>query len=210
MTGFRSGRLVVLGLAAVQQKGRCIRWLCQCECGNTKEIDGQSLRRGLSRSCGCYQLEVSLVSGKKNITHGMKKTPEYAIWVGMRQRCNNPDLPNYKNYGGRGISVCDRWNNSFENFISDMGRKPTSGRYAIERDDNDGNYEPGNCRWATMMDQGINRRTNMLVTAFGETKALSAFFVGRSESIEYDRAYQRIKKHGWDAESAIVTPSLAR
>ena len=136
------------------------KWLCACVCGEIRPVRMRSLISGHSSSCGCKHRErvVALMSQVRT-THGMSgkatKTRTYRIWANMKSRCGNPRIPAFKNYGGRGIEVCERWK-SFENFLSDMGECPTT--LTIERVNNDLGYEPSNCRWATMAEQGKNRR----------------------------------------------------
>lgn len=150
VTDERFGRLIVLGPADSRHGHR--RWICQCDCGQTKTIELQALRGGRTKSCGCLAAE-----GRAPI-HGFapraSKNPVYAAWTSMRKRCKDLDNPNY---GGRGIKVCERWN-SFENFYADMGERPGP-EYSLDRIDNDGSYEPSNCRWATKKEQTTNRRT---------------------------------------------------
>lgn len=127
-------------------------WECVCVCGNKGIIDGNSIRRGLSKSCGCLNREKL----KKRKTHGMSRTPTYDVWAKMISRCNNPKDFDYQEWGGRGITVCAQWLD-FPKFFSDMGTKPE--KLTIDRIDNDGNYEIGNCRWATRTEQNRNQRT---------------------------------------------------
>lgn len=144
------GRLTVIGRAdGYTGKGAFYR--CLCECGAKKDAAGYSLRAGKVRSCGCLQRE-------SRVHHGASYTVEYQAWRGMKRRCYNPSSPGYDSWGGRGIAVCDRWKNSFESFLADMGERPGEG-YSLDRIDVDGNYEPGNCRWATAATQSRNKRS---------------------------------------------------
>jgi hypothetical protein len=139
----RFGRLTVVEY----QGGRL--WLCVCDCGNAKFIEGYSLRNGLTTSCGCFHKEVI---SAKHFKHGKCGTRTYKSWATMIQRCTNPRSPRYFDWGGRGITVCERWRD-FRNFLADMGECPP--KLTIERVDNNGNYEPGNCHWVT---QAVNNR----------------------------------------------------
>lgn len=136
------------------------------------------------------------------ILHGMSGDPAYSIWCMIHERCRNPKVESYEFYGGRGIRVCERWSN-FANFISDMGKKP-EGR-TIERDNVNGNYEPGNCRWATKQEQYFNRRDSLLLTAFGETKCAAEWLLDSRCAANGSTLYIRIER-GWNHERAITQP----
>lgn len=132
-------------------------WLCRCDCGNEKEIYLGNLKSGKSQSCGCLRIELQI---ELNTTHGMSDTLIYLSWKNMMHRCYDSNMNSYHNYGGRGIKVCERWH-KFENFYLDMGDRPIN--KSLDRINNDGNYSPENCRWATSVQQAYNRRTNKLV-----------------------------------------------
>jgi hypothetical protein len=154
--GMRFGRLVAIsynGFKLVKEK-KIHLWLFQCDCGNQVIAKTIGIMIGRKKSCGCLFRDVV---HKSCVTHGMKKTAEYNTWRAMRSRCNNPNRPEYKNYGGRGISVCSEWNESFERFFSDMGKKP-SANHSLERINNDLGYFKENCKWATAKEQANNRR----------------------------------------------------
>lgn len=163
------------------------RWVCKCECGNVSEVTGTDFKTGHSKSCGCLNIEILR---DIHTTHGMRYSSEYDSWSDMKKRCDNPKAMNYHNYGGRGIKVCSRWLESFENFLEDMGPKP-SPELTLDRWPNNetGNYEPGNCRWATDYEQFRNRRSNRWYE-YGEKKMVltdwaSFFGVSHSTLIEH-------------------------
>jgi hypothetical protein len=151
LIGNRYGRLLVLDRTA--NLGKEPRWLCRCECGTEKLVLGLSLKSGSTRSCGCLAVERTI---ERSTTHGRTGTTEWKAWAAMIARCSNENIKSYKDYGGRGISVCDRWK-SFEAFFSDMGERPSS-NHQLDRIDNNGNYEPSNCRWSTRKQNMQNRR----------------------------------------------------
>lgn len=155
-TGHVYGRLTVLGKSPEQPTAHAY-WLCRCECGNLKSLAGGHLRRGNIRSCGCLNMEKLRGRKRHGKTVGGRRQRIFRIWLGMRDRCSNPKLPHYSRYGGRGITVCDEWQHSFEAFYRDMG-DPPSPDHSIDRIDNDRGYEPSNCRWATRSEQNRNQR----------------------------------------------------
>lgn len=162
LTGEQFGRLRVIRRAANYNEHT--RWECACICGATVIVWAANLRNGTTQSCGCYQKDRASESNSKGRAEYKR---EYKSWVHMKGRCLNPRDKKYHLYGGRGITVCEAWAKSFDAFIKDMGRCPAG--MTIDRKNNDGPYSPENCRWATQQQQQRNRRTNVWVTAMGET-----------------------------------------
>lgn len=185
IAGKRYGRLVAIEQACTA------KWRFQCDCGKETIALVSNVRRGKTRSCGC---------GRGKFTHGMSSAPEYAVWEGIIRRCDNPTSGNYQRYGGRGITVCDRWR-SFENFFADMGIRP-SDLHSIDRIDNDGNYEPGNCRWITRKEQQRNRRVNRVVDYDGRRMTLVE--AAELAGIKYGTVAARLCR-GWSPERALCT-----
>lgn len=200
LSGQKFGRWTVIAFHAPAANKQAMFW-CQCECGMEKAVNSSSLRQGDSLSCGCYKKDkaptVRLTHGA---TRGGRNTTEYSIWRDMLSRCFNKNRRAFKHYGGRGITVCERWM-KFENFFSDMGVRPSI-EYSLERVDNDGIYEPGNVKWGTRFEQVNNRRNNVYVTHQGRTKALGiwAAELGIAQRI----LCKRIQSRGWAVERAFT------
>jgi hypothetical protein len=156
LTGKIFGRLTCIRFIKKRDNQNTSRrfWICKCICGKEVEILISSLKSKNSQSCGCLKVD-------KATTHGLSKSSEFRIWSGMFQRCFNPKNDRFKDWGGRGIKVCDRWM-KFENFLEDMGKRPSK-KYSIDRINNDGDYEPSNCRWATRYEQQNNRRNRCVL-----------------------------------------------
>jgi hypothetical protein len=174
--------------------------LCTCDCGTTRRVSFQDLKAGKSKSCGCLTRETtgqrSRVLHRK---HGMEKTPEYRTWVDMRRRCNQPQRPDYKNYGGRGIKVCPEWEAGFEAFYRDMGPRPAG--HTIDRLDNDGPYSKDNCVWAPRRAQERNKRSNSIIAVFGVSMTIAE--AAEKYGINYFTLHGRIHTRGWPPERAV-------
>ena len=195
LTGMKFGRYTVVEFAG--RKNRAIHWKCLCDCGETKIVATGHLTAGRTVSCGCYSRERA---AKGNTTHGKSRSRVYKIWLGMLQRCQNPNSSSYDRYGGRGIKVCKRWE-SFENFYEDMGDPPR--RTSLDRIDNDGDYEPGNCKWATRKEQASNTRRNHIIEYQGEEFILTQ--LAEKVGINHDTLRSRLR-NGWSVERAVETP----
>ena len=199
MTGQRYGRLVVRSY-----KGS-LKWECVCDCGVIKHVSRTNLTSSQIMSCGCLFLD-TLIS--RNTRHGRSRTTEYKSWSQAKSRCALKSNKNYDSYGGRGITMCESWLNSFENFLADMGPKPKG--TSLDRKNNDLGYEPGNCRWATKKQQANNRRTTTHLTAFGETKSFADWAADPRCVVKYVTLSQRIRAYGWQTEAALTTPAAKR
>lgn len=165
-----------------------LKSLVRCSCGTEKILENSAIRRGRSKSCGCLQREVASRQGKASATHGLSKSRVFNSYNAMKNRCYYKKNKDYSNYGGRGITVCDRWLESFENFYADMGHPPQG--MTLDRIDNNGNYEPSNCRWATNAMQGMNQRQVILIKFDNEIISLSEASrrINRSASVPWAMA----------------------
>lgn len=201
LIGKRFGRLIVLSESHIRNKK--IYWNCICDCRAACKVEAQKLRIGHTRSCGCLQREIISSS---NYLHGNAprghQSQEYSTWLNMRQRCSRESNDDYALYGGRGIKVCRRWEESFSAFLSDMGPKPVPD-LSIDRKDSDGDYEPGNCRWATAIEQANNTRTNRRITYAGETRTLAEW--ARRAGLPYNTLRRRLNR-GWSISDTLSVP----
>lgn len=197
ITGQTFGRLTAVRFVRMNHNSKQV-WRFKCECGRTTEKVANTVmsdaRRGHKPGCGCQQY----AGGRR--THGMHGTREYFVWKGIKQRCLDKNSVSYHNYGGRGVTICDRWREDFAAFLADMGPAP-SRRHTVEREDNDKGYEPGNCRWATRGEQSRNKRDNRLLTFKGKTQTVTdwAAELGINKSTLFHRL-----DGGWSAEQALT------
>ena len=196
--GLKYGRWLVIDTFR-NERGKLVG-VCKCECGTIRNVEMCSLRKKKPKSisCGCYFLEMMKT---RDITHNLSKTKTYGCWRDMRHRCNNAHYSNYKSYGGRGITVCERWD-KFENFLEDMGEKP-EGR-SLDRIDNNGNYCPENCRWATPKEQSKNMRNNIFIVYNGKQMLLSE--LSELSGINRETLKYRIFTRNMTPELAVSTP----
>ena len=199
LVGERFGRLVVQRWAYSQSERRY--WLCRCDCGQETTVSTGHLREGDVASCGCLQKELS---SQRHRTHGMTDSRVYHSWRGILSRCYNPHGKAYQSYGGRGITVCERWRYSFENFYADMGDPPIG--LTLERKDTNGQYSPENCVWATWQRQRINQRRTVYYTHNGETHHVQEWSV--ITGIHRSTLAYRINKLQWDIARALTTPVM--
>ena len=204
LVGRKFGRLEVKEYSH-KNKWVASYWKCLCDCGNTKVVRGSSLTSGATRSCGCLLKEVAIA---RSTIHGQHKSITYKARRGMLDRCYNPNSKSYKHYGGRGITVCDRWlgKDGFINFLDDMGDCPKG--MAIERIDNNKGYCPENCKWATSKEQNNNKRNNHIITFQSKTQTLAQW--AEEIGVTYRTLVNRIDTHGWSEERALTEPMHRR
>lgn len=197
--GDRFGRLVVLAEAEPRDGKR--RWSVRCDCGTQKLVPTTRLSCQRTLSCGCLIKDSNRARSKHGFAKAGRKIPEYVVWQGMRRRCDEPSHRDYALYGGRGVRVCDRWRSHFDLFLADMGRRP-SGTHSLDRYPNaDGDYEPGNVRWATPVEQAESRRHTILVPFGGERLPLAR--VAERLGLPYMTLYKRIVVRGWPLARAL-------
>ena len=193
--GTRFSRLIVLSESNIKQHG-LISYQCLCDCGNISVIAKKYLLSGNTRSCGCLRKEIETTV---NIKHGLSYSRTYNIWKSIKHRCFNENCEFYRIYGARGITICDKWKDSFESFYADMGECPPE--FSIERINNDGNYEPSNCKWASAFEQSRNKSTNVYIEYNGERKIIADWSL--STGLGRDVITSRIKRN-WTIEDALT------
>ena len=195
MTGKHFRRLVVLELCNYKHGEQTV-WHVRCDCGNELDVQGTNLRTGNTTSCGCYKKDRAI---EANITHGLSKTSAYKSYNGMKGRCTNPNDAQWRHYGGRGITICDRWLESFENFWEDMGECEKG--MSLERIDVNGNYCPENCIWIPRNQQIWNRRNTLYVNFHDEKISLGK--LAHEFGIDYHLLWRRTQVRGWSLDKAI-------
>lgn len=206
--GMRFGRLVAIKRVekSPADRGKHYKWLCQCDCGNTTIVRSNLLRNGDTKSCGCLHKETAAKNSKSRITHGLTfKTPLYVVWVGMKQRCYYAKNKCYKDYGGRGIVVCDEWRTDFISFYNWALTNGYKDGLTIDRIDNDRGYGPTNCRWVTIIKQSRNKRSNRLLNYNGDTKPLVEWC--EILGLKYSTINARLNKYHWPVERAFNNPT---
>lgn len=195
LTNKRFGKLVAISDVGYSGGNPHRKWSCVCDCGKFVDVSGANLRSGVTNSCGCLQVQRTSIANKK---HGQAaKTKEYNTWASMRSRCNNVNSEDFALYGGRGIKVCDRWNN-FENFFLDMGKCPSG--HSIDRIDVNKDYSPENCRWADTKTQARNKRNNRFIRVHGFVKTLAEW--AELSGVNRNNIDKRIRR-GWTPFEAV-------
>lgn len=197
LTGKRYNHLFVIEKDNTKDNGNTY-WKCKCDCGNFTSVSGKNLKANAVKSCGCLRKTAP------NKTHGLSNTREYRKWVNIKKRCYDPSYAAYKNYGGRGIKMCDQWHNSFEAFYKWIKEHRTSDDQSIDRIDNNGDYSPDNCRMTDAKVQANNRRMCHYYSHDGKTQTLMQWC--EELGLDYKRTHNRIFKLGWDFEKAISVP----
>lgn len=206
LTGQRFGRLKAIERAE-NTKDNKAQWICECECGSTVVVSASNLRRKSTKSCGCLRSEMAtqhLTIGNHNRKHGLTGTKLYVLWQCMKQRCTNPLSKDYKDYGGRGVAVCDEWLNDFQAFYNWSYANGFKEGLSIDRINVNGNYEPNNCRWVDTKEQANNKRNNHILTYNEETHTVAEW--SKITGIKYNTLLNRINKYNWSIEKALTTP----
>lgn len=206
LTGRKFNRLTIKSFS--HMSGTHSFWDCLCDCGNSKIIRGTSITNGQAKSCGCLRAELKAKYLKENrpaLKHGMSATPTYQTWSNMKKRCYNVACKDFPQYGGRGIKVCKRWRDSFQAFFYDMGERPKG--LTLDRINNNGDYAPENCRWATTREQSLNTSRNVCVTIGSKTHTITQWceILGLDKGVIFSRHHR-----GWSPYKALTTPIVKR
>lgn len=196
LTGFRFVRWTVNAFHG-RNKNLNPMWRCRCDCGTVSVVRGNALTSGKSQSCGCLARDVA---SERTKTHGLTGSPEWISWQRMKQRCLPKNSVVRKYHAGRGIKICERWLGSFENFLADMGPRPEG--KTLERKDNDGNYEPGNCIWATQAEQNNNTRANIFIDFDGQHRTIAQW--AKITGIKYITLHARIRRYKMPVDLAMI------
>ena len=200
LTDQRFSKLIVISRAV--NNTRNTRWNCKCDCGRKCVVTACNLRNGHTKSCGCVR---ALTMGNTFRTHGRTESQSYRTWCGIKARCYKPSASNYYLYGARGVTVCDRWLQSFENFYADMGDPPTK-KHSIDRKDNSLGYSPDNCKWSTQIEQANNKGTNVIVTFNGKTQTLAEW----ARELNLTRSALAYRLKTWPSTERIFLTPLRR
>lgn len=201
--GDRYGRLTITDKPTIGKWSK-LHVRCICDCGNSTHVSFGSLTSGNTISCGCFRRETTR---KRSVIHGESNTHLFWIWCGIKNRCYNSNEPSFKNYGSRGISVCNEWRDNFTAFRDWAITNGYDDSLEIDRINNDGNYEPSNCHWVTHKENSRNTRRNHPLTAFGDTKSIAEWVDDNRCVVKYDVLQWRITCGHWNAEIAITTPT---
>jgi len=196
LTGKKFGKLAVLEFIGISK--HVAKWLCRCECGNITVVTCGSLRNGHTQSCGCLRDEKTI---EHNTTHGLSDHPLYPVWNDMRKRCKNKNAKRYKDYGGRGIKICEEWGKTPELFIKWAEQNGYKEGLTIDRIDNNSDYCPKNCTFSTMAEQNNNKRNNHLIEYNGETKNINQW--AKQLNVKYGTLWCRLEKNNWNMEGVI-------
>ena len=197
LTNQKFNRLTVLKLAP-KHKNK-IAWLCRCDCGKTIIVLASNLTNNRTRSCGCLKMEKLL---QRSTIHNQRHTKIYEVWKTLKQRCFNPTNISYKNYGGRGITICEDWKNNFSSFYEWSMKNGYKEGLSIDRIDNNGNYCPENCRWTDRKTQANNTRTNHFITFRNQTKTIAEW--SRHFNLPYSNIFAKLQKNNYDGEKAFA------